>query len=632
MHSGFDVRRAGGAGTAFGVHFRKLALMLCLAAGLVALSACGGGGGEGDASQAGGLAASGVPGSSNGANSTTDTDPSDENGPGSGDGGVASTPPRNEPLPGRSDTVRFLTRATFGPTDAEVERVMAIGYANWIGEQVAKSPSTARGYVEAMSRSRSPTQGDVMNGIWKLMIADPAQLRIRVGLAWSEIFVISLVDGGIHSEPRAAAAYFDMLTHKGLGNFRDLLQSVALHPMMGRYLSHLGNEKANAAIGRVADENFAREVMQLFTIGLYQLNADGTPKLDGDGKPIETYTADDVAGLAKVFTGWSWRCSFGATDRCFHNNSPVGSGDPDTGFKPMVSYPQFHSTEAKRFLGITIARQNTPDPVGDLRIALDALFNHPNTAPFVSRQLIQRLVTSNPSPAYVRDVAAVFANNGRGVRGDLTAVVKAILTHPEANALLPTSGKIREPMLRLTAFLRAFNASSSSGTYRVGNTIDAGGQLGQSPLYSPSVFNYYRPGYVAPGTLAAAQGLVTPEMQIADEASVPGYVYYMRYNIERGVGAIDPATGQRDLQPDYTAVIALADKPADLVERLDQKFMAGLMSSRLKTEIRNALAKIEIPALKRDRSNIAAVEAAKRTRVHCALLFTLASPEFIVQK
>ena len=632
MQSGFGERRADGAGTVLAVRVRKLALMLCLAAGLGGLSACGGGGGEGDAAQAGGLAASGVPGSSNVAKPTTETDPSDANDPGPGDGGVASTPPRNEPLPGRSDTVRFLTRATFGPTDAEVERVMAVGYANWISEQAAKSPSKARGYVEAMSRSRSPTQGDVMNGIWKLMIADPAQLRVRIGLAWSEIFVISLVDGGIHSEPRAAAAYFDMLTHKGLGNFRDLLQSVALHPMMGRYLSHLGNEKANAATGRVADENFAREVMQLFTIGLYQLNADGTQKLDGDGKPIETYSADDVAGLARVFTGWSWRCSFGPTDRCFLNNSPLGSGDPDTGFKPMVSYPQFHSTEAKRFLGITIARQNTPDPVGDLKIALDALFNHPNTAPFVSRQLIQRLVTSKPSPAYVRDVAAVFANNGRGVRGDLTAVVKAILTHPEANALLPTSGKIREPMLRLTAFLRAFNASSSSGTYRVGNTIDAGGQLGQSPLYSPSVFNYYRPGYVAPGTLAAAQGLVTPEMQIADEASVPGYVYYMRYNIERGVGAIDPATGQRDLQPDYTAVIALADKPADLVERLDQKFMAGLMSSRLKTEIRNALAKIEIPALKRDRSNIAAVEAAKRTRVHCALLFTLASPEFIVQK
>lgn len=624
MQSGFDMRRADGAGMALAVRFSRLALVLCLAAGLGALSACGGG--EGEVAQVGALAASGVGGTSGSGGTTTDTDQAPD------DGGVAGAPPRNEPLPGRSDTVRFLTRATFGPTDAEVERVMAVGYANWISEQAAKAPSTARGYVEAMSRSRSPTQGDVMNGIWKLMLADPAQLRIRVGLAWSEIFVISLVDGGIHSEPRAAAAYFDMLTRKGLGNFRDLLQSVALHPMMGRYLSHLGNEKANAATGRVADENFAREVMQLFTIGLYQLNADGTQKLDGDGKPIETYSADDVAGLAKVFTGWSWRCSFGATDRCFLNNSPLGSGDPDTGFKPMASYPQFHSTEVKRFLGITIARQNTPDPVGDLKIALDALFNHPNTAPFISRQLIQRLVTSNPSPAYVRDVATVFTNNGRGVRGDLTAVVKAILTHPEANVLLPTSGKIREPMLRLSAFLRAFNASSSSGTYRVGNTIDASGQLGQSPLYSPSVFNYYRPGYVAPGTLAAAQGLVTPEMQIADEASVPGYVYYMRYNIERGVGAIDPATGQRDLQPDYTAVIALADKPADLVERLDQKFTAGLMSSRLKTEIRNALAKIEIPALKRDRSNIAAVDAAKRTRVHCALLFTLASPEFIVQK
>ncbi len=532
----------------------------------------------------------------------------------------------------RADAARFIAQASFGPTDRDVDRVMAIGYGPWIDEQSTRSTALARTYVERMKTLNGTVgRGDVTNAIWNLMLTSDAQLRQRVAFALSEIFVISLDDGGIHSEPRAAAAYYDLLAAKGLGNFRTLLESVALNPLMGRYLSHLGNQKANLVTGRVPDENFAREVMQLFTIGLYELNLDGTLRRDSGGRPIETYGPDDVAGLAKVFTGWSWSCPTFPADQCFLANSPTGLNDADTALKSMLGYPKYHSTDEKRFLGVTIPAQSTANPGASLKVALDTLFNHPNVGPFIGKQLIQKLVSSNPSPQYVAAVAAAFNNNGAGVRGDMKAVLKAILLHAEARTTSTTSGKVREPILRLTAFTRAFPFRSISGNYIVGATTDAALQLNQTPLSAPSVFNFFRPGYVAPESLAAARGMVAPEMQLVGDTSAAGFGFFMRQTIERGVGQTG-TTGTRDIQLDYSAELALADKPASLVARLNERLCYGTMPSTVATAIQAAIEKIAIPALASGGTNQATVDQQKRKRVNAALLITMLSPDFIVQK
>jgi uncharacterized protein (DUF1800 family) len=431
------------------------------------------------------------------------------------------------------------------------------------------------------------------------------------------------------------ADYLDMLGDKGLRSYRELLEAVSLHPQMGIYLSHLRNQKADARTGRVPDENFAREVMQLFSIGLHELEPDGSARLAG-GQPIETYAASDIGGLARVFTGWSWNCPAWPDNGCFLWGEADGARDPDRAFKPMLGYPQYHAREEKAFLGTRIAEQAMPDPFASLKAALDALAAHPNVGPFIGRQLIQRLVTSNPSPAYVRDVARVFADNGSGQRGDMKAVVKAILMHPEARRMSDRSGKIREPVLRLTALLRAFPFASDTGDWRVGNTDSPAAALGQSPMRAPSVFNFYRPGYVPPGTLAGAQGLVVPEMQIAHETTAAGYVNYMRDAVAQGVGQWNGTVAgvvrnRRDIQSDLAAELALAERPAELVERLDRKLTWGRMPAALEVEIRGAIEKIVIPLPNATGSNQAQIDSAKRNRVQAALLLVLASPEFTVQ-
>lgn len=530
------------------------------------------------------------------------------------------------------EAARFLARATFGPTQADASNLIAIGYEPWLDAQLAMTPTKVRTYVEQnLAANGYVGLGDVINGIWSTMLSDPAQLKQRVAFALSQIFVISLVDGGVHSQPRSAASYYDMLAEKGLGNFRQLLQSVALHPMMGKYLSHRGNQKADPATGRVPDENFARELMQLFTIGLHQLNADGSLRLDANGHPIETYGPDDIAGIAKVFTGWSWSCP-SLSDGCFLGASPRGTGDANSDIKPMMGYAKFHSTEEKRFLGVRVPAQSTPNPGASLRVALDTLFNHPNTPPFISKLLIQRLVTSNPSPQYVGDVAAKFIDNGSGVRGDMAAVVRAILLHPDARKTSGTSGKVREPVLRLSAFVRAFPYSSTSGRYEMGVTSDAARQLAQSPLYAPSVFNFFRPGYAAPGSQTMARGLVAPEMQLADDTSLPGYVSFMRSVIERGDVGLSDESGARDVKVTFSKELSLATDPAALVDRVRSVLLYGGMADSFRTELTGIIDRMPMPALAPDKSNQAAVDAAKRKRVNVALLLTIASPEFLVQK
>ena len=548
----------------------------------------------------------------------------------SGDGAQAVT----ELPASREQAARFLTQASFGPTEADIDRVLAIGYGAWIDEQLAKPPSSHRlnweaadATIKTINPSSSAGQDQVLESFWKQAINGEDQLRQRMAYALSQIFVISMMDDNVGNNPRAVAAWLDMLGDKGLGSYRDLLEAVSRHPLMGQYLSHLRNQKADARTGRVPDENYAREVMQLFSIGLVALNANGTVRMDG-GKPLDSYGAADVAGLAKVFTGWSWACPEWPDNSCFFYGSASGSSDPDRSFKSMLGYPQYHSPEEKKFLGATIAAQSQSDPQASLRVALDTLAAHPNVGPFIGKQLIQRLVTSNPSPQYVASVASAF--NGSG--GDLKAMLRAVLMHPEARQASGNRGKVREPVLRLSAYLRAFGYRSDSGSWRVGNTDSTSGALGQTPLRSPSVFNFYRPGYVPPGTEAAAGALAVPEMQIAHETTAAGYVNFMRDNIAQGVGQWNNSTSRRDLQTDFAAELALADQPPALIERINAKLFYGGMPAELKTEIQGAIEKMAIPTLRTDASNQTQVTNAKRARVNAAIFLAVISPEFQVQK
>ena len=558
-------------------------------------------------------------------------------GGGGGSDPGASVPPAAVERPAsRDDAARFLTQASFGPTEADIDRVMALGYSAWIDEQFATPATSHRAHfdardveIKAANATQSAGQDQVFESFWKQAATGPDQLRLRTAFALSQIFVISLTDSTVANTPRAVAAWLDMLGDKGLGRYRDLLEAVSLHPMMGVYLSHLRNQKADTRTGRVPDENYSREIMQLFSLGLLELNEDGSVKTSG-GAAIETYTPADISGLARVFTGFSWNCPDWPDNSCFFSGSASGASDPDRHFKTMLGYPQYHSPEEKRFLGTTIAAQTLADPNASLRQALDAISAHANVGPFIGKQLIQRLVTSNPSPEYVRAVARVFADNGQGVRGDMRAVVKAVLMHPEARATSDTAGKVREPVLRLSSYLRAFPHRSESGYWRVGNTDNVGSSLGQTPMRSPSVFNFYRPGYVPPGTGAATRSLVVPEMQITHETSVAGYVNYMRDNIASGVGA--SSGGRRDIQPDFTAELALATDPAALVDRVASKLTYGTAGAALKTEIADAVGRIVIPALNAGGTNQAAIDTAKRNRVNAAVLLVIASPEYIVQK
>jgi uncharacterized protein (DUF1800 family) len=506
---------------------------------------------------------------------------------------------------------RFLAQATFGADDRSIADVVAGGYSGWLEAQFAKPQSLHRAYLESVIDPAQPQQAfrnAVLDSFWTQAITGADQLRQRVAFALSEIFVVSQLSAPVNQRPRGLADYLDMLGREAFGNFRSLLERVSLHPIMGLYLSHLRNQKEDPATGRVPDENYAREVMQLFTIGLYQLNPDGTVRLDGRGQKIPTYTNDDVMGLARVFTGFSWAGPDTSNQRFFG-----GRADPDRDVLPMQAYPQFHSMAEKRFLGVVIAAGT--GPTDSLRVALDTLFNHPNVGPFFGRQLIQRLVTSNPSPAYVRRVAAAFDNNGRGVRGDMKAVLRAVLLDPEArgdrSAADPAFGKLREPVLRLSAWARAFKATSANGDYRIRDTSDPSTRLGQAPLRSPSVFNFFRPGYVPPNTAIAAAGLVAPEFQITGETSVAGYLNYMRSVISVGAGG--------DVRSSYADELPLAADPQKLVERVELLLTGNQLSTSTRTAIRDAVA-----AIRADGSNAAL------NRVRLAVFLVMASPEFLV--
>ena len=512
---------------------------------------------------------------------------------------------------------RFLAQASFGPSTASIADVGARGADAWLSSEFAKPQSSHRLAYNATLAKIAPGsksgQDLFLETFWQQAAQGDDQLRQRVKFALSEIFVVSLVDSGVGNFPRGVAGYYDMLGKHAFGNFRDLLQDVALHPMMGRYLSHLGNQRESGE--RVPDENFAREIMQLMSIGLYQLNQDGSPRTQ-NGAPIETYNHDDVAGLAKVFTGWSWAGPDTSNNRFFG-----AAPDPDRDWKPMQLYPRYHSSSEKHFLGVSVNGGGE----AELKLALDTLFNHPNVGPFFGRQLIQRLVSSNPSPGYISRVAAAFANNGKGVRGDMKAVVRAVLLDPEARQNFALrAGKLREPVLRLANWMRAFEARSVSGRYQIPQQDDPLSGLGQTAMRSPSVFNFFRPSYSPPNTSIAAAGMVAPEMQITAEPSVTGYLNLMQDVVPNGVGY------GHDVQAGYAAELKLAAEPAALVDRVNLLLMNGAMTSVLRGQILAAINSVPLPAA--TAGNAAAVARAQHNRVYLAVYLSMASPEYLVQK
>ena len=546
-------------------------------------------------------------------------------GGGGQDGGAGPAPPPAATPLSDAEAARFLTQATFGPTDADINVLKPLGYGPWLDQQIALPSSSHQAYMDnrlAQLRVTQPTAtlnaNHFYESFWSYSATGQAQLRERMKLALSEIFVISMVDPGV--DARGAGAYYDMLGANAFGNFRTLLQQVSMHPMMGVYLTHLANQKEDPATGRNPDENYAREVMQLMTIGVNRLNPDGTVVTDGSGAPIPAYTPADISGLARVLTGMSWYSPAPTNNTFFGRNR-----DPDASVRSMIFYPAFHSTSAKTFLGTTIAGGST-DGAAELNTALDVIFNHPNVGPFISRQLIQRLVTSNPSPAYVQRVASVFNNNGTGVRGDMAAVVRAILLDADARDMTAvnssTFGKVREPMVRLTNWMRAFGATSVSGNYLITST-SGNTSLGQSALAAPSVFNFYRPGYVPPNTRLGAAGLNAPEFQIVDEVTVAGYANTIQGAIGTGIG-----TGT-DVRSAYAAEIAIAGDATLLVERMNRLLLYGQMSPTLRVRITDSVNSVVIPG---SGSTQTQIDAARLNRARLAVYMTMVSPEYLVQR
>lgn len=538
-----------------------------------------------------------------------------------------------------ADAARLLQQAQFSSTQAEIADLRQAGHAQWLARQF-KSPLgesgwdwlEARGYgkVDGYIYYRSTYPADFM--LWRQLMSAPDAMRRRMALALSEFFVVSLESSQFNWRSHTFVHYWDTLVKNAFGNFRQLLEDVTLHPAMGYYLNTRGNQKENASTGRVPDENYAREVMQLFTIGLHQLNPDGTEKVDASGNPVETYTSSDVSGLARVFTGYDFDRSDGVRLAVPGQTYTIES--KDFARKPMAFNASRHSNLEASFLGVTIPA-NTPGPQA-LKTALDTLFNHPNAGPFFARQMIQRLVSSNPSPAYVGRVAARFNNNGAGVRGDLRAVWTAILLDSEArgpqSATDPRSGKLREPMLRLIQWARTFGATSAAGSWKIANTRNPATQLGQSPLRAASVFNFFRPGFVPPGTVMAAAQAPAPEFQLVNETTVGGYLNYMQGVIRNGISCPSPDVPQVisgsaylfDVKAGYAQELALATDAAALVAHLGLVLCTGALSPATQTLIVSVLNARPLSA--------ASTQDARLDRIAAAVLMVMASADYLIQK
>lgn len=519
----------------------------------------------------------------------------------------------------QADAARFLLQAQFAFKDSDLTTLNSKGYDGWLTTQFNTAISqtgaqwlTAQGYGTPNHNANyyTLTPGDYM--AWRMLMTGDDQLRKRCALAVSEMMVASLNPIGGFWPPYVIAGYWDMLNANVFGNFRTLLEEVTLNPAIGYFLNTKGNLKEDTSTGREPDENYAREVMQLFTIGLYELNTDGTAKTDLLGNKTETYTQSDISNLARVFTGYDWDYS-----KVTWQTGYESYGIPTTEFASahMVLDANEHSLLEATFLGVTIPA-NTP---GDqaLKTALDTLFNHPNVGPFFGKQMIQRLVTSNPSSAYVSRVTAKFNDNGSGVRGDLKAVWRAILMDDEARTLPTntTAGKLREPIIRLAQWARTFDIYSSDGTWEIYDLSSSSWGLGQSPLRSSSVFNFFRPGYVPPQTEIAAAGDVAPEFQLHNETTVAGYINFLTSVIRDGIANVNA---------DYTAMLAKVTDSQALLDWMNLHLSANQVSTATIARIKTAIDAHPITSTSTDDD--------KLDRICNCILLLMTCPEYLIQK
>ncbi|MDB4500664.1 DUF1800 family protein [Akkermansiaceae bacterium] len=528
----------------------------------------------------------------------------------------------------RAQAARLLLQTTFGPGSmSQVDYVAGIGAEAWLDEQIALPATLTQPYIDSIKIdlllapsgewTDSNLSGYQINGggggspyvggpnfktTWmRSALQGKDQLRQRVAFALSQIVVASRSGAGLPNQPRSTAKYYDIMLNGAFGNFEDLLQTVTLNPYMGTYLSHIGNQKANPSIGRYPDENYAREIMQLFTIGLWELNPDGTQKLDNNGEPIPTYDNDDITSLAKVFTGTNFQASnFGGGWR---DDGDSSGQYMTTQMKVFASHHDFTSKNVpmgvdangdRLYHTIPTRSSNDSNALQDVQDAVHQLVHHPNTAPFICRQLIQFLITSNPSPFYVARVGAVFSDNGSGVTGDLEAVVKAILLDDEArNPMnhLKTEyfGHFREPTLRAVHLGRILKIDQYPellwwdwGYYQE--------QSLQEPMNAPTVFNFYRPDYRLFGNLANQQ-LDSPALGIVNSYSSISFANYLwkvcndGFNFPHNDSYVDNKT----FPADYTELQGMANNIPDLLDHLSILYCAGTLGAESRTSITTVL-------------------------------------------
>ena len=540
---------------------------------------------------------------------------------GGGGGGGTSPPPAPPPPPQPptaaelAEASRFAAKATFGLPWSDIDALAREEPESWLQRQFALPVGRHSAVVADLLQRReagefAEFEEDIEYLIlfrrlawWHQTVTAPDVLRQRVAFALSQVFVVSDNVDDLIINPFAMSDYYDMLLENAFGNFRDLLRDVSLHPSMGIYLSHVNNRRSDPANNIFPDENYAREVMQLFSIGLFELNIDGSLKLDNNGDPIPTYSNEEIREFAKIFTG----LSFGGSGAYF------GKPGPDF-LAPMQMFDAYHEPGSKNLLNGTVVPSGQTGSQ-DIEAAIDNLFEHPNVGPFVGKQLIQRLVTSNPSPAYIERVARAFNGDTTGVRGDMQAVVRAVLLDPEANAmpdLFGSFGKLREPVVRYASILRQFGATSDDGF--IANTGYFLQELGkQHPLSAPSVFNFFLPAHSPAGEIADAN-LVAPEFQITTSNSVVGMSNLIDFIVVADfvTDAPEPFAPVSLTFDDY---VGIADDVGTLVERLDIVLTGGTLDPSTRTAIEAILT--DIPDLE--------------IRVRIALYLFLISPDYAVR-
>ncbi len=533
----------------------------------------------------------------------------------------------------RMEASRFLTQAGFGGTMEEIEALSATNdFEGWIDWQ-ASLPRTNIMSLTTQIRNLA-FDFHLQNGgnpndpflyirhfhyaWWQAALTKNDVFRQRMAQALSEIFVIS-IESKIRAESTSFAAYYDMLMRNSIGNFRTLLKDVTFSPAMGVYLSHFRNPKTDSETNTFPDENFSRELLQLFSIGLAQLNADGTPVINAQGNEIQTYSPEDIRELAKIFTGLgagnitAEAASSGLTTSflIYRNNLDF--------LTPMVMYDDFHEPGSRSFLGQPIS--SDLNGTQQINAVLDIIFNHPNVGPFISTRLIQQLVKSNPSSLYVADVAAVFNNNGNGVRGDLLAVGKAILLHEEARDCLwqndPGHGKLRSPQNRFTHYAKAVKKISPDNNYwtagyHLQNSMD------HLSLSSPSVFNFYQPDHIPQGDMNT-MNLKGPEFQIHNSSTSLGYVNQVD-DWTRNGKIFSPVERPETVRLDKMHYGALARDPEVLLNHLDILFTAGRLSEQNRQHIRTAMLGLNNPAFNLTQ------------RAELAMYLVMISPEYVILK